>query len=624
MTATSPSTAWPRYDGPDDLAAIEAVPLSERDLPESTYALLQQAGARFPSRPAVTLLPSAARWAEPVTWTFAELLTRVHRIGNALSTLGVGRLDAVALLSPNTGEVLAATLAAEAVGVAAPVNPGLAASQIRSLLQASGAKVLIAAGPELDPDLWDTALGLASDLGLAAVLAVRPDGAAPGRPALPGNAAWLEDLAAIAEPSTLLADPPVATDIAGYFHTGGSTGTPKIAVHTHANEVTMAWTLAACSGDEDIVLLGALPLFHANALFVTGLAPLFKGQQVVWAGPLGYRDPALYPAFWRIVERYRIGAMSAVPTVYAVLVHIPVDADISTLTLPIVGAAPLPDSVRTQFRDHTGVELCEGYGLTEATCASVRSFPGAPRPGTVGQRMPYQQIKAVRMDDNGWTDLPAGEPGVLVVSGPNVFPGYLRQTAAGRIPDPAGKVVDGWLDTGDLGSVDTAGFVRLTGRAKDLIIRGGHNIDPAGIEDALLTHPAVSSAAAVGRPDRHAGEVPVVYVTLHTETSPEELLTWAAEHVPERAAVPKDVYVVKEIPLTAVGKQYKPALRQDALRRAAEHEIASLDLAGVTATVVVDGDEPVVVVDPGTHQAGIGELALALDAYTFRWRLLER
>ena len=606
------TASWPRYDGPDDLAAIEAVPLSERGLPESTYALLQRAGARYPDRPAVTLLPSAARWEEPSTWTFASLLERVHRIGNALSELGVGRRDAVGVLCPNTGDVFAATLAAQAVGIAAPVNPGLAASQIRELLETSGAKVLIAAGPELDPALWETALKLVWELDLI-VLAVRPDGVDAPKPVLSG-AFWLDDLALAAEPARLLADSPRAADIAGYFHTGGSTGTPKIAVHTHANEVAMAWTLAACTGDDDTVLLGALPLFHVNALFVTGLAPLFKGRHVLWAGPLGYRDPALYPAFWRIVERYRVGAMSAVPTVYAVLAHVPVDADISSLTMPIVGAAPLPEAVRRHWLEHTGVELLEGYGLTEGTCACARSFPGAVRAGSVGQRVPYQEIKAVRMDEDGWTDLPPGSPGVLVIRGPNVFPGYLRRTAAGLAPDPSGKVVDGWLDTGDLGSVDAAGFVRLTGRAKDLIIRGGHNIDPAVIEEAMLAHPAVSGAAAVGRPDPRAGEVPVVYVTLHAPASPDSLLAWAASHVPERAAVPKDVYVIEEIPLTLVGKQYKPALRQDALLRVVSDEIARLGLTGVTASVVLEQDEPVVVVSSARG------LAAALDTYAFRWR----
>ncbi|MEC3977351.1 AMP-binding enzyme, partial [Amycolatopsis sp. H20-H5] len=219
------------------------------------------------------------------------------------------------------------------------------------------------------------------------------------------------------------------------------------------------------------------------------------------------------------------------------------------------------------------------------------------------------------------TDLPPGEPGVLMISGPNVFPGYLRRTGDGLVPDPGGKITGGWLDTGDLGSVDADGFVSLTGRAKDLIIRGGHNLDPAGLEEAMLGHPAVAAAAAVGRPDRHSGEVPVVYVTLRSgeDTTPEDLMAWAAEHAPERAAVPKEVYVVAEIPLTLIGKQYKPALRRDALRRVVEDEISSRELDGVLATVELEHDQPVVVIDPADHDT-LDELVTALDGYSFAWR----
>jgi fatty-acyl-CoA synthase len=617
---------WPRFDGSEDLAAIEAVPLAERDLPESTYALLSEAGARWPDKPAMTLLPSAARWEEPEVWTFSDLLARVHRIANALTGLGVSRHDAVGILSPNTGDVFAATLAAEAAGIAAPINSGLSVRQIEELLRTSGAKVLVAAGPELDPAVWETARGLARTLGLAAVAAVRPDGVSEAPPELEGLdgvvVAYLDELAAAAPADHLVAEPPVAADIAGYFHTGGSTGTPKIAIHTHANEIAMAWIMAVSRSGE-AAILGALPLFHVNALMVTGLSPLFRGQPVLWVGPLGYRDPGLYPAFWRIVERYRVGAMSAVPTVYAVLGNIPIDADISSLTQPIVGAAPLPETVRRQFHAHTGVELCEGYGLTEGTCASARTAVGAARAGSVGQRMPYQQVKAVFIDpETGvWTDLPTGEPGVLAISGPTVFPGYLRRTSGGPVADPSGKIVDGWLDTGDLASVDADGYIYRAGRAKDLIIRGGHNIDPAGIEESLLEHPAVSAAAAVGRPDRHSGEVPVVYVALQAgaAVTAEELTAWAGERAPERSAAPKDVYILDEIPLTAVGKQYKPALRQDALRRVVELEIAERDLPGVTAAVTLERDQPVVVIEKAGHDT-LDELAAALDGYSFPWR----
>ena len=157
---------------------------------------------------------------------------------------------------------------------------------------------------------------------------------------------------------------------------------------------------------------------------------------------------------------------------------------------------------------------------------------------------------------------------------------------------------DGWLDTGDLGTVDADGFVRLTGRAKDLIIRGGHNIDPAVIEEALLAHPAVSPAAAVGRPDRHAGEVPVAYVSLHPSASAgeEELRAWAADVVPEAAAAPKEVHIVDALPLTDVGKIFKPALRADVARRLVAGELTA---TGLSARVIpASGAGPVLVEAP--------------------------
>ena len=149
---------------------------------------------------------------------------------------------------------------------------------------------------------------------------------------------------------------------------------------------------------------------------------------------------------------------------------------------------------------------------------------------------------------------------MLAISGPTVFPGYVTERGRdGYVLDGRGKLVDGWLDTGDLARVDADGFVYLSGRAKDLIIRGGHNIDPAVIEDALLAHPAVAAAAAVGRPDPHAGEVPVAYVTLAAGASvgEDELRAWASARVAEPAAAPKIVTVLDTLPVTAIGKPYK-------------------------------------------------------------------
>ncbi|HEX6520275.1 MAG TPA: AMP-binding protein, partial [Streptosporangiaceae bacterium] len=368
---------WPDYATPADLAAIEEVPLTARGLPGSTYRLLTRAAARWPDRTAVTALPGAIRWREPQRRTFAGLLADVHRYANLFHGLGVRRGDAVALMSPNCAELIPATLAAQLAGIAAPLNGGLSEAHLAELLRRSGARVLIAAGPELAPGTWNTALALARDGMLDSLLALRPTGATGMPEALPDitgvRTGYLADLAGDMESTVFCGEPPRSSDLAGLFHTGGTTGAPKLAAHTHANEVANAWMLAAISLlTHESVLFAALPLFHVNALVVTTLTPLFRGQAVVWAGALGYREPELYGEFWKIVQHYRITAMSAVPTVYAVLAQCPVDADISSLRLAMVGASPLPAAVRDSFQAHTGIPLLEGYGLTEATCASAR------------------------------------------------------------------------------------------------------------------------------------------------------------------------------------------------------------------------------------------------------------
>ncbi|PQP23875.1 acyl-CoA synthetase [Rhodococcus opacus] len=619
---------WPRYAVPTDLATIEAVPLRDRGLPESTYALLTRAARMWPDRLALTVLPDGARWREPVQRSFSELLDDVHRYANLLHRLGVRRRDAVAVMAPNCAELIPATLAAQLAGIAAPINAAQSLQHIAELLRRSGARVLVAAGPELAPETWEAAHQIAVSGKVDAVLVLRPTGAAGAPADLPEvdgvRIGYLSALAADIDSSDFVGDPPHGCDVAALFHTGGTTGVPKLAAHTHDNEVADAWMLAANSSwDSEAVVFAALPLFHVNALMVTLLAPLFKGQGVVWAGPLGYRDPALASEFWKIVEHYRIASMSAVPTVYAAFAQRPVDAEISSLRFAMVGASPLPTAVATKFQDHTGVPLLQGYGLTEATCASARSFPDAPRPGSVGLRMPYQQVKVVRVREDGtWDDLPTGATGVLAISGPTVFAGYVSgHDEHGPVLDGMGKLVDGWLDTGDLARIDSEGFIYLVGRAKDIIIRGGHNIDPAVIEDALLAHPQVTAVSAVGRPDAHAGEVPVAYVTVVADAgvTPHELQAWAGERVPERAATPKAVTILPALPVTAVGKLYKLALRADATRRELEHALATLAGIGSIQASVEDGSILATVEIDGT--ASEPAVKAILNRYAINWKV---
>jgi fatty-acyl-CoA synthase len=604
-------------------------------LPESTYQLLLDAAGAWPDAVATQWIPDPSDHTRCLDWTYAELAGTVSRIANALTVLGVRRQDAVTLSSVNTSMLYAATLAAEAVGIAAPVNPALSGERIAELIRRTGSRVLVAAGPELDPQLWLRLLKVARQAGVTAVLALRPDGARGTPPALgpAGDApadgtpngrapvmAYLDEMIAGQPDSHLVgADLPEADDLAAFVHTGGTTGAPKVAAHTHANQLACGQGISLCSGlAAGEVMLGGLPLFHVNALIVTGIAPMFSGARVVWPGPAGYRDRALYARFWKIVEHYQIAAMSAVPTVYGTLAGVPVDADISSLRVPIVGAAPLPSSVREDFARHTGLHLLEGYGLTEATCASTWTRPGEERPGSVGRVLPGQQIKAVRIGDGSWADCAPGEICELVIGGPAVFAGYVTDPDLGgpRV-SREGVVHDGWLDTGDLGMVDAGGFVYLTGRAKDLIIRGGHNIDPQVIEDGLLRHPAVRAAVAVGRPDRHSGEVPVAYVVPADPGRFEEaeLLAWASTTIDEPAARPKRIYPMTEIPVTAVGKPFKPALLADAAVRAITEALTAAGVADARVTAAYEDGRLVVTVtgaDPDRVQDAFAGFALTV------------
>ncbi|MEU2523429.1 acyl-CoA synthetase [Streptomyces pseudogriseolus] len=607
-----------------DLHAIERVPLADRDLALTTYDLLVRAARRWPDAPCSLWIPDTGAIEHHKTVTFGGLLDRVHAMAHALHRLGVGRQDAVTLMAPNCSDLFAVTLTAEAVGIAAPVNAALDVHHLAHIIRLTGSRVLVTAGPELEATLWNRLLDGAAGLGIETLVALSPDGRRHGgapaletRPEL--RTVRLDDLMDGGPPVAVLPTaPPAPDDLAAFFHTGGTTGTPKVAAHTHHNQAVMAWSIALVGGaGTGQSIVAGLPLFHVNALLVTALAPMVTGARSIWPSPLGYRDPNLYASFWRLVEHYRPRAMSAVPTVYAFLAAVPVDADISSLTTAVVGAAPLPDAVRQAFARTTGLDLLEGYGLTEGTCASSATLPGDVHPGSVGQRLPYQRVEAAVIDRaNGRVrPLPAGETGELVISGPTVFAGYLRRDGGSRSVSGGDAVVDGRLRTGDLGFVQDE-RIHLRGRQKDLIIRSGHNIDPAVIEDALLAHPAVTAAAAVGRPDRSSGEIPVAFVALAaTDVTVEELTAWARGRISEPAARPKLITVLDAIPLTEIGKPFKPALREAAAARHFHDELAEHGIDAVEIGIAHEAGRLVVRL---TGDGEVDKAAAVLQGYDVR------
>ncbi len=560
-----------------DVLAIEA-PGMPRDLPPSTYEMLRRGAAIDPSAPALSFFLHADRYETTEQWSYRELLRDVTRTANMFTTLGVHGDSVVAYVLPNLPETHFVIWGAEAAGIAFAVNPLLDAKAIANLLNAANAKVLVTMAPFTGFDLWskmEDVLEAAHSLEHIVLVDIAhyvatPKGAVPR---VPRRIAVHDFADAIGrEPSHSLKSRRQfrATDLSSYFCTGGTTGAPKIAMRRHANEVANAWSAALFLGDSigpGKTLFCGLPLFHVNGVLVTGLLPFSRGAHVVLGTPQGYRGENVIKRFWDIVQFHRINFFSGVPTLYASLLDVPVNGrDLSSLEYALCGAAPMPVEVFRTFQERTGIRILEGYGLTEATCVSSVNPPlGERRIGSIGLRVPGQAMDVVQLDASGRyeRDCAVDEPGVIVISGPNVFAGYLNPE---QNKDLWVDLGDGnrWLNTGDLGRRDAEGYFWLTGRKKDLIIRGGHNIDPSVIEEALHRHPAVELAAAVGRPDAHAGELPVAYVTCMPalETTEEELLEFARREIPEHAAIPKHIRILESMPMTAVGKIFKPELKR--------------------------------------------------------------
>ena len=573
-----------------DIQLIEQTPLAERDLPASTFELISRAAARQPDAPALSFILQGSTDEAAYRLSYRQLLGKITQTANAFHRLGLRPGKAVSFLLPNLPHTHFTIWGGEAAGIVNAINPLLDPEHIAELIQASDSELLVTLAPFPGTDLWAKIEGLREQLPtLKAIICVDMANLLPEpqrsatkaqRGALPNGVLDFDALIASCPDDHLESGRVIAPDdIASYFHTGGTTGTPKLAPHSHANEVAMAYSMNLVTGfaPGDVTLCG-LPLFHVNAVIVTGLTAFIGGAEVLLATPQGYRNPNLISNFWTIIEQYKVSFFSGVPTIYAGLLQVPSEGhDLSSLKYALCGAAPMPVELIHQFERKTGLTLIEGYGLTEGTCGSCANPPaGERRPGSIGLPMPYCQVAIKVLDEQGNFLREAGrnEIGNLCIRGATVFKGYLQSSKN------TGIWVDGdWFNTGDLGRIDADGYVWLTGRSKDLIIRGGHNIDPQMIEEALHKHPAVAMAAAVGKPDEKAGELPVVYVQLKpgAQTSEAELLAHAAEHIPERAAIPKDAWVIDAIPLTAVGKTFKPALRFDAIGRVYQTVLAELD-----------------------------------------------
>ena len=573
-----------------DLEAIESRGL-HAFLPSPTpLALIENAARKCPEHCALHYLADIGDRGRNLRISYAELARRIRQAANLFRRLGVGPADGVALLMPHVPAAQVALWGAEIAGRACPINPMLRPEHIAALLTAAGAKVAVVLGENSDMDIWNTVVPALREAGCVShILHADADGPT-------GNSdGCFEDLVANENGDRLDFDSPMPDAVAACFHTGGTTGAPKLALHTHRNQAFVARS-AALMYDlrPDDVMINGFPLFHVAGAFVYGLSVLSGGGTLLIPTRLGIRNRRFVNSIWKHVAEHRATAIGGVPTVISALNAVEVDADISSLRVMLTGGSPLPGELADAFERGTGKPVRNILGMTE--CAGVVTIEPflAPRClGSTGLRLPFTEVKIFRTSASAVdTASPcgAGESGVVALRGPNVGPGY---SDSKRNP---GTFEGDWLISGDLGHIDAEGRLFVTGRAKDVIIRGAHNIDPAMIEDALLGHPDVAIAAAIGQPDAYAGELPVAFVTLKAgaTVSGEDLRRYLEPVVSEPAALPKYVAILPDLPMTPVGKIYKPALRLLATRRAVESALTGAGLEAAAFEIAASEAETII------------------------------
>ena len=600
-----------------DLRHFEAEMTLDERLPEqSILDVFVNSADRAPDATAMTMLMTGATDEDPRRISYGDLLGQIRRAANLFSDIG-GAAPGVAFMLPALIETHITLWGAETAGYAVPINFLLQPESIAELLKASGAKVLVALGPHPQLDIWEKALELRAQIPELVLVRVSP----PGTPEQEG----VIDLGAalMGQPADHLTFGQARSgdDLAAYFHTGGTTGVPKLVAHTHRSQLVAAFGGAAmCGYTSSDVLTATFPLFHVAGTIVAGLSGFMAGIELLVMTPAGLRNPAIVEGFWRLVSDHKVTLVAGVPTAIGAVLQTPLgDYDISAVRAGVTGASLLPPAVGQRFKDVTGTTLFEILGMTEASgLISIDPVSGQGTTGSVGWALPYTQVDVLKLEADGSLGgvCDVDEIGVIVIRGDHVSPGY---------KDPShnvGVFSDGALNSGDLGYKDAQGCLYVAGRSKDLIIRSGHNIDPTMIENAMSTHPAVALAAAVGMPDAYAGELPMCFVQVHpnAEFSAEDLMAHAQENIDERPAWPKVINVIDEIPLTSVGKIFKPNLRCDAAKIVISKLLRDeMKLADTDVQVVAGGPRGlcVNVVLSAQNRSSVPMVEKALAAFLF-------
>jgi long-chain acyl-CoA synthetase len=468
--------------------------------------------------------------------TYAELDRLASQLASFVRARGVRPGDRVAVMLPNVPAfpvIFYGALAAGAVVV--PMNPLLKGREVAHYLGDSGAKLIFAWESAAD----EAAKG-AADAGAAVIEVSDPDAASltAGQPSLTGWAERADD------------------NVAVILYTSGTTGRPKGAELTHGGlrknaEVTVQTLLHA--GPDDIVM-GCLPLFHSFGL-TCGL------NSAVMAGAGLTMLPRFDPgAALRIIGRDRVTIFEGVPTMYAAMLHHPSrsEADLSSLRTCVSGGAALPVELLRGFEAEFGCVILEGYGLSETSPVASFNHPDAERkPGSIGTPIADVEMRVVDVDGN---DVAVGEVGEIVIRGHNVMKGYWGQPEA-----TAAAIPDGWFRTGDMGRQDEDGYFFIVDRKKDLIIRGGYNVYPREVEEALYEHPDVAEVAVVGIAHDSLGEEIGAAVALKpgAVATPAELQAFAKERV-AAYKYPRHVWLVDALPKGPTGKILRREVRPPA------------------------------------------------------------
>ena len=592
MNVAPPSPKTIRFTTPiktvADIEALERLPYDSLVPARNLYHLFEATAQLHPDRQALTVLGKSPPGSGETSLTHRQLLAEITKAANLFRSYGITPGGpTVAVLSPILPGIFPALLGAQVAGVAGSINYLLTEDAIADLLEAQDASVLIIPSELADSAIWTKANNVAARTGSLTKILVVGEGQNPtGRFESFGRAMSDQREALDFEPSD------DRQSVCALFHTGGTTGRPKLVRLTHGNQIHAAWSFAQVHGlDELDIALNGFPLFHVGGTMTVGLSILAAGGHVIMPSPYSLRSPEVIRDYWHMVERFRATIVSGVPTSIAALAEVPIGScDVSTVRMALTGGAVLPKAVSDRFQARTGIRLFETYGMTE-TAAAIAFNPGRGEPlqGSVGFRAPFAATRIVALGDPEMQKpCPPLSSGLVLVKGPQVFPGYV---------DPKHNLGvltgDHWIVTGDIGYLTEDERLVLTGREKDLIVRSGHNIDPAAIEDVANAFPGVQMSSAVGMPDAYAGEVPILFVV----PSPNQTIDLARLHehlernVHEPPARPKRVVLLDALPVTAVGKIFKPTLRELAVREKVRTELDRIFGAAMAADIQVDKDD---------------------------------